>query len=120
MTKSSPHTNEALRSSLWNEESDSDSLSIATDDTADNLIGPGRTLGLIYACVGRWVEIKLNKLAEKMKIGPDATYEKIKQKRLSLLGESATSLQNVDIPKSEKRHFTKYTKALLKYAKGNR
>lgn len=67
MTKLSPHTNEALRSSLWNEESDSDSLSIATDDTADNLIGAGRTLGLIFDCTSRWLERKLSKLAEKMK-----------------------------------------------------
>lgn len=119
MTNSTPHTNDALRSNLWNdsEQSDSDSLSIATDDTADDLIGPGRTLGLIYNCAGRWVERKLNKLAEKMKIGPNATYEKIEKKRLLLLGESATSLQKVEIPKSEERRFTRHAKALLEYAK---
>lgn len=121
MTNSSPHTNDALRSNLWNEQSDSDSLSITTDDTADNLIGPGRTLGLIYDCAGRWVEKKLNKLAEKMKIGPNATYEKIEKKRLLLLGESdATSLQKVDIPKSEERRFTRHAKALLEYAKSTK
>lgn len=38
-----------------------------------------------------------------MKKGPNATYKKIKKKQVSLLGESATSLQNVDIPKSVER-----------------
>lgn len=117
MPLQSSTTNEILANTLWNETPEHDTESFSTNDTADNLIGSGRTLGIIYNCLGRYVETAANKLAEKMKLGPHATYTKIEEKRLQLLGDAGTSLQDVVVPKSAGRKLQKYMKALLKYAK---
>ena len=64
---------------------DSDSISIeshssvSTNATAPNLVGPGRTVGLVYDKIGGWVERKMNWLATRQGHGPHKTAEAIEK-----------------------------------------
>lgn len=51
--------------------------SISTNRTEDGLIGPGRTLGLLYAYLGRKIENQLNRLALNRGLGPEAAFRRI-------------------------------------------
>lgn len=60
-------------------EDDYELCSIAlSDDTADDLVGPGRILGNVYSHFGRKVERVLGNVAEKMAYGPRATAKRLK------------------------------------------
>lgn len=56
----------------------SDTSSVSTNATADNLIGPGRTLGLLYSFLGRRLEARINQIAEHRGHGPRAAFDRLK------------------------------------------
>ncbi|KLO17774.1 hypothetical protein SCHPADRAFT_150463 [Schizopora paradoxa] len=53
--------------------------SLSTNATADNLPGPGRTLGLAFGWGGLHLEKRFNKLAEKFGYGPKAAEKKLEE-----------------------------------------
>jgi len=61
--------------------------SVSTNATAPNLVGPGRTLGLVIDKAGNWIERRLNRWAVRRARGPHETAECIKaiQRDRSLL-----------------------------------
>lgn len=54
-------------------------LSFSTNETASNIAGPGRMLGIFYSRAGKSIESKMNVLAKLAKVGPDARYRRIKE-----------------------------------------
>jgi hypothetical protein len=50
---------------------------ISRNATAPNLAGPGRTLDILFTQAGRLLEIRMNKLAESLGLGPEALHWKI-------------------------------------------
>ena len=55
------------------------SSSTSSNDTAPNLVGPGRVLGNFYDRAGRYVEKALGKTLNRAGRGPYAKYKKIEQ-----------------------------------------
>ncbi len=52
--------------------------SIATDATAQNNPGPGRNVGRLFDALGTRIEGLLNRRAGRLKLGPDAVAQKIR------------------------------------------
>ena len=50
-----------------------------SDETADNLPGPGRLLGNFYSLVGRKLEAELGHTAQRLGFGPQAVAKKIQK-----------------------------------------
>ncbi|KAH8092156.1 hypothetical protein DFH11DRAFT_1182664 [Phellopilus nigrolimitatus] len=96
-------------------DSDQDSLySVSTNATADNLPGPGRTLGLFYSFAGRHVEVQLGRLAGRLGHGPQAIALRIRKNSLAYvlpLPKAFVKTKNSEIEKDCKR--------LLKYVGSN-
>lgn len=53
--------------------------SIATNATAPNLPGPGRNVGRLFDALGAKIEIMMNRRAQRLKLGPDAVAQEIRQ-----------------------------------------
>lgn len=60
--------------------SDSSSSSVSTNATADDNIGPGRVLGLLFDHLGRKLEALINRTAIEGGLGPDAAHDRIQQR----------------------------------------
>lgn len=82
---------------------------VSSNETADNLPGPGRILGNVYVSLGRRVEHGVARVAVRMGIGPQVIANKIQK----IEEDSERSLFN---PK-EYRKLRKYGKQSAKYLK---
>lgn len=56
------------------------SSTISTNATADGLVGPGRTLGLLLHFIGRRIESRLNRIALSRGHGPEAAVDRMKKR----------------------------------------
>ncbi|KAH8113656.1 hypothetical protein DFH11DRAFT_1510063 [Phellopilus nigrolimitatus] len=81
--------------------------SISTNATADNLPGPGRTLGNIFMFLGRRLEAAANRFMEKRGYGPEAS-----RKRLEKLNWGEPLDDTV-----QNRKLLKEAEKLLKYVR---
>ena len=106
---------------------DSDSISlvsqssISTTATAPNLVGAGRTVGLVYDKAGSWLQRRINWWATRRGYGPHETAKAI---RLILDGAEEeieyhwTTLRLYrPLADDEKKAAEKKCKVLLKYAR---
>lgn len=94
-------------------------LSVDSNETASNLVGPGRVLGLAYDAAGRGLEKHLNSLANRFGYGPGATVQRIKSRwsiYLQDMGPTRT-LNDLPLTQSKKRKLEKKCKRLLEYAR---
>lgn len=93
--------------------------SIASDATASNLPGPGRTVGLLFDWLGNRFEVFLNKMATRRGLGPTATAREIRRLRrhydTSFQSRLATAL--CSLPQAEVRTLKKLCDKLLKYTR---
>ena len=79
------------------EAKDSD-CSVSTNATDENLPGSGRTIGLIYATVGKSLEKRLGNTAERLGQGPRLTAIRIKSRSSELVAAaSASELSPVEV-----------------------
>lgn len=82
------------------------------NETAPNLPGPGRTLGLIYDALGRILEERLNHAARKIGLGPDAALERI-ENHLGKLSHQEMAVATLVSKRKLVRDFRK----ILRYTK---
>lgn len=103
----------------WNEEGhdrDDFIFSIDSDATASNLIGAGRTVGLLFDSLGDRLEQFVNRMAERRGAGPSVVSRHIRQirhHRVTRLHERYIEQMCV----SEERTLKKLCKKLLKYSR---
>lgn len=93
--------------------------SIASDATAPNLPGPGRTLGLLLDWLGGHLETFLNLRAHQLRLGPEAVANDIRSLRLhhltSILERHASP--SGTFPRKTETMLRKLCKKLLKCTK---
>lgn len=65
--------------------------SISTNETADDLAGPGRIVGLLIGAIGRRIESAINKIAVVGGMGPDAAYLRIMREYIVTVGRAETT-----------------------------
>ena len=68
----------------------------SSNDTADNLPGPGRLLGKVYNEVGKRLESLLNSIAEKRRLGPSNIAQRIKDRERPVWPFPPTDLTGKD------------------------
>ncbi|KLO19911.1 hypothetical protein SCHPADRAFT_46400 [Schizopora paradoxa] len=89
--------------------------------TAPNLVGPGRTIGLLFDWLGRGLESFLNKRALQLNLGPEAVARDIRRLRrheeISLMVRFATPYAHVS--QAKERKLRRLCKNLLKYARSH-
>lgn len=87
--------------------------------TAPDLVGPGRTLGLLFDWLGRGLESFLNERATQLNLGPEATARDIRRmrrrKEVSLLVQYVAPYAHVT--KAQEKKLRKLCKNLFKYAR---
>ncbi|KAI5120943.1 hypothetical protein M0805_001648 [Coniferiporia weirii] len=76
--------------------------SVSTNATADDLPGPGRTLGNLYGFLGNHLEKLLNQLAEDMGRGPRVTATRIQKHRKAIAISSVQPTIRTDSKKVQK------------------
>lgn len=93
--------------------------SIASDATAPNLPGPGRTVGLLLDWLGNRLEGSMNKLATRRGLGPTATAQEIRRIRRhhDTIFQSRLVTALYSLPRGEVRSLKKLCGKLLKYAR---
>lgn len=82
------------------------------NETAPNLPGPGRTLGIIYDALGLVLEDRLNHAAQKIGLGPYAALKRVENH----LGKLSHQEMAVAILKS-KRKLVRDFRKILRYTK---
>ncbi|KAH8107619.1 hypothetical protein DFH11DRAFT_1168433 [Phellopilus nigrolimitatus] len=92
--------------------------SVSTNATADNLPGPGRTLGLFYSSAGRHLEVQLGKIAGRLGRGPQATAVRIKKNSEVVTFVSVLPLP-ISMVKFKAKKIEKDCKLLLRYVGSN-
>ena len=98
--------------------------------TAPNLPGTGRVIGLAYDKIGRVLVKRINRLAVRFGLGPDATAARIRETNQRIihekqeadnkkLGRRLKALEAVEALElvSKSKPFRKDLKRLLKYAR---
>ena len=88
--------------------------SISTNDTAANLPGAGRTIGLFYDFAGKKLQNKMNRVAEKFGHGPRATALKI-EKALANINANSNGRSILSFSLSKSNKLTKRCNRLLSY-----
>lgn len=53
---------------------------ISSNATDDNLVGPGRTLGLLFSFLGHKIEAHLSHVALRQGLGPNAAFDRIQSR----------------------------------------
>lgn len=96
--------------------------SIASDATAPNLPGAGRTLGLFLDGAGALLENLLNKIATELGLGPAGVAKEIRHLRRHNETPFQSRLESAfaSRPKSEVRSLRKLCRKLLAYARSVR
>lgn len=96
----------------------------STTATQANLPGTGRVLGLAYDAIGKIIEQKLNKIADKLERGPNATAQKIVRKEQQIREKRwrpSTSEYIQDLPDiiavKDRKALAALCEQLLKYTK---
>lgn len=94
-------------------------FSIASDATAPNLPGAGRTLGLLLYAIGARIEALMNRRAVQLQLGPKAVAQKIRSHRrheeLSIPERYTSSAGFAS--KRERRVLRKLCKKLVNYSR---
>lgn len=97
----------------------SSSSSVSSTATAPNLVGPGRTLGLLFDWLGEGLEGKLNKRATQLNLGPEAIARDIRRLRrheqIDAFVRYAAPYAHVN--KAKEKKVRKLCKNLMKYAR---
>ncbi|KLO08598.1 hypothetical protein SCHPADRAFT_944315 [Schizopora paradoxa] len=95
--------------------------SISTNATAPNLVGPGRTIGLLFDWLGKGLEAKLNKRAAQLNLGPEAAARDIR--RIRRYKETSACIRffapYAHLTKAQEKKVRKLSKNLLKYARSS-
>lgn len=97
----------------------SDTSSTHSTATAPDLVGPGRTIGLLFEWLGRGLESFLNKRAIQLNLGPEAIARDIRHMRrrqeVPLLAQYAAPYAYVT--KAQEKKLRRLCKSLLKFAR---
>ncbi|KLO15819.1 hypothetical protein SCHPADRAFT_244812 [Schizopora paradoxa] len=92
----------------------------ASDATADNLPGAGRTVGILMGWIGNRVESLLNKWATRRGLGPAATAQEIRRLRrhdvTTFQTRLESALESSALSKAEIRSLKRLCERLMKYA----
>ncbi|KLO04600.1 hypothetical protein SCHPADRAFT_896911 [Schizopora paradoxa] len=98
--------------------SDADSSTTHSSATAPNLVGPGRTIGLLFDWLGQGLQSFLNKRAVQLNFGPEAVARDIRRLRrheqISLMVRFAAPYAHIN--KAQEKKLRSLCKSLLKYA----
>lgn len=87
----------------------------STTATQANLPGTGRVLGLAYDAIGKMIEQRLNKIADKLERGPNATTQKIERKEQQIREKRWHLPDSVTV--KDRKALAALCKRLLKYTR---